>query len=192
MTAIPLPSGRSVYVSTDKSAADVTVWYHRVLIKIGVGPKPAVERAILDSIAFGPAVPDTAVLGRCPPAQPSPPTMPAPTRVTAPLTVDDGNAHMQSEPANVRPRVSAATVWGAFFRDAGFPGPLQWSIVFGSYSADTPARINENGSMTPLARRVPTWLIRGAGINTPYGPCGIRVIAPYNADTGRGMGLTIR
>jgi hypothetical protein len=191
-TATVLPSGRAVYLATDRRAAVVTVWYHHVLIQIGIGPNPAVEGAILDSIAFSPTLPDTAVLGRCPTAEPSPPTMPAPTRLTAPLAPDDGNAQMQPEPPTVQPRVSAASVWAGLFHHFGasaFPGPLQWSIVFGSYSAHTPATINPDGSTTPDFQRVPTWLIRGAGIMTPFGSCGKTVLAPYNADTGRGMGV---
>jgi hypothetical protein len=191
-TPTMLPGGQSVYLSTDTRDAAVTVWYHRVSIQIGVGPNPAVERAILDSIAFNPAATDTAVLGRCPSPDPSPPIMPVPTRLTAPLAPDDGNAHMQPEPSTVRPRVSAASVWASLFHDfgaGGYSGPLQWSMVFGSYSAQTPATINPDGSMTPNYRHVPTWLIRGEGIKTPYGPCGITVLAPYNADTGHGMGV---
>jgi hypothetical protein len=187
-----LPGGRTVYLSTYARAAVVTVWYHGVTVQIGIGPNPAVQREILNSIAFSPATRDTAVLGRCPAPEPSPPTMPAPTRLTAPLTLDDHNAQMRPEPSNVRPRVSATSAWASLFHNfgaAGFPGPLQWSIVFGKYSAQTPASINPDGSTTPRYRGVPTWLIRGEGVKTPYGPCGITVLAPYNADTGHGMGV---
>lgn len=185
-----LPGGQTVYLSADARVAAVSVWYHRVLIQIGIGPNPAVERTILDTIGFSPATADTAVLGRCPAPQPSPPPMPVPIRLTAPLTLDDGTAHMQPEPSNVRPRVSAASVWASFFHDWGGGrsfGPLQWSIVFGSYSAPTPATINSDGSSTPYYRGGPTWLIRGEGTPTPYGACGITVLAPYDADTGHGM-----
>jgi hypothetical protein len=184
-----LPGGQAVYLSGDARVAAVSVWYHRVLIQIGIGPNRAVERAILDSIGFGPATPDTAVLGRCPAPQPSPPPMPIPTRLAAPLALDDGTAHMQPEPSNIQPRVSAASVWASFFHDggAGGFGPLHWTIVFGNYSAPTPATINADGSMTPYYRGVPTWLIRGKGTPTPYGACGITVLAPYDADTGHGI-----
>lgn len=77
-TATVLPSGQAIYLSTNKRAAAVTVWYHRVLIQIGIGPNPAVEGAILDSIEFSPAIPDTAVLGRCP--RQSQARRPCPTR----------------------------------------------------------------------------------------------------------------
>lgn len=191
-TSTVLPGGRAVYLSTEPRTAAVTVWYHRVLIQIGIGPNPAVEREILNSIALSPTTPDTAVLGRCPAPQPSPPTMPEPTRLSAPLALDDSSAQMQPEPLNVRPRVSAASVWASLFDNfgsGGFAGPLHWSIVFGRYSAQTPATINPDGSTTPNYQRVPTWLIRGEGVETPYGPCGMTVLAPYNANTGGEMGV---
>lgn len=180
-----------MYLSVDHRAAAVTVWYHHVIIQIGIGTNPAVKQAIMDSLAFSPAAPNSVMLGRCPAPDPSPPTMPAPTRLRAPLTLDDHNATMRPEPATVRPRVSAAAAWADLFSKFGaqmFAGPLQWSITFGSYSAQTPATIHPDGSETPDYRSVPTWLIHGRGINTPYGPCGITVYAPYNAATGHGMG----
>lgn len=187
-----LSGGRSIYVSTDARAAVVTAWYHHVMIQIGIGPDPAVERQILDSMTFQPAIPDTPVLGRCPTVEPGPPAMPGPTRLTAPLTLGDSNAHLQPEPSNISARVSAATVWASAVHDLGAgrsAGPLQWSITFGSYSAQTPATLNADGSTTPDFQGVPTWLIRGEGIQTPYGPCGTTVLAPYNADTGQSMGM---
>jgi hypothetical protein len=188
-TPTTLPGGQAVYLSTYPDAAEVTLWYHGVSIQIGIGPNPAVERDILDSIAFDPSAPDTDVLGRCPAPGPNPPTMPVPTTLTAPLALD-GNVQMQPEPTNIRPRVSAASVWASLFDNGPrFSGPLQWSIVFGSYSAQTPATINPDGSTTPKYSGVPTWLIRGEGVTTPYGPCGITVLAPYNAESGQSMGM---
>lgn len=187
-----LPGGQAVDLSTDARAAIVTVRYHRVMIEIGIGPNPSVEREILNSIAYQPAIPDTPVLGRCPPPEPNPPTMPAPSRLTAPLTLEDATAHLSPEPPTFAPRVSAATVWASLFHNAGadgFPGPLQWSIVFGSYSAQTPATINPDGTTTPQYQDVPTWLIRGAGVQTPYGACGTTVLVPYDAETGQSMGM---
>jgi hypothetical protein len=132
------------------------------------------------------------VLGRCPPPDPNPPTMPVPSRLTAPLVLDSGNVHMQPEPPDVRPKANATAAWTSLFHNwgtGGFAGPLQWSIVFGSYSAETPAQINPDGSTTSWYRGVPTWLIHGEGAPTAYGPCGMTVIAPYNAATGGSMGL---
>ncbi len=180
-----------MYLSVDHRAAAVTVWYHRVSIQIGIGTNPAVKQAIMDSLAFSPAVPNSAMLGRCPAPDPSPPDMPPPTRLAAPLTLGDHNATLRPEPATVRPRVSAATVWASLFSDFGeLGGPLQWSITFASYSAEYPATIHHDGSVTPKYRGVPTWLIYGHGAKTSYGPCGITVYAPYNSTTGRGMGVS--
>lgn len=187
-----LPAGQTIYLSTDARAAAVTVWYHRVMIQIGIGANPAVGKSILNSVTFSPATHDTAVLGRCPAPAPSPPSMPVPTRLTAPLSLGDHNATLRPEPAGIRPGVSAATVWTDLFHNfgaAGFAGPLRWSITFGSYSAQTPATIHRDGSETPLYRDVATWLIHGQGVSTSYGLCGITVYAPYNATTGRSMGV---
>ncbi len=177
----------------DARTATKTVWYHRVQIQIGIGTNPAVEKAILNSLAFSPTAPDSAVLGRCPAPDPSPPTMPTPIRLRAPQILDDHNATLRPEPATVAPRVSAATVWADLFHSfgaGGFGGPLRWSITFASYSADTPATIHPDGSQTPDYRGIPAWLIQGYGVKTSYGPCGITVYAPYNAVTGHGMGVS--
>jgi len=163
-----------------------------VSIQIGIGANPAVERAILNSITSSLTGADSPTLGRCPSPDPTPPTTPAPGRLTAPLVLEDSNGQMQPEAVNVQPQVSAASVWTSFVHGfgAGRFGALRWSIVFGSYSAQTPAKINPDGSTTPEYRGVPTWLIRGHGVPTDYGPCGITVLAPYNADTGHSMNVT--
>jgi hypothetical protein len=189
-TPMTLPGGSAVRLTPNPRSAAVAVWFHNVLIELGVGPDPALQRQILDSIRFRKGAPDTAVLGGCPAPQPNPVPLPTATRLTAPLAVDDGNATMQPEPSTVVPRVDAASVWADFITGFGAGrGPLQWSIVFGRYSAKTPATINPDGSSTPDFRGVPAWLIRGQGVKTQYGSCGITIIAPYNADTGRSMGV---
>lgn len=191
-TPTTLPSGQTVYLNADSQSSAVTIWYHHVMIQIGIGATSVAEKAILGSIEFHSKVPDTALLGKCPAPDPTPPTMPAPARLNTPLTLDDHNATMRPEPATVRPAVSAAAAWSRLFHDfggGGFAGPLQWSITFGSYSAQTPATIHRNGSETAQYRGVPTWLVRGQGANTAYGPCGITVYAPVNAATGHLMGV---
>jgi hypothetical protein len=187
-TATTLPGGQHVWTATQTSA--VAVWFHGVSIELGIGPDPAVERRVLDSVAYRPTASDSPVLGRCP-AQDPHPAMPVPRRLTAPLVLDDEDGSMQPESPSVRPRVSAASAWHGFFENFGAQdGALRWSIVCGSYSAQTPATINPDGSATPDYQGVPTWLIRGQGVPTAYGPCGMTVLAPVDADTGRGMGMT--
>jgi hypothetical protein len=186
-----LPGGQKVYLSTDTRASAVTVWYRDVSIQIGIGADPGVERAILDSITYSSDTATSAVLGRCPAVENSP-AMPTPVRLAAPLTLADDSGVMEPEPAYSEPRVSAATVWNSFVRGSGtnLGGALRWSIIFGSYSAQTPAQINPDGSTTPEYHDVPTWLIQAKAAQTAYGPCGITVFAPYNADTGQSMGQT--
>lgn len=187
-----LSAGQHVYISGSTRQSAVTVWYHRVLIHIGIGPNRDVERAILASISYIGTEPDTAVLGRCPAPNPTPLAMPTPTRVNAPLPVTGHNGQLRPAPASVDPKVSAATVWERFLHGfgSGVPGAIKWSITFGRYSAATPARRNRKGVWTPYYRNVPTWLIQGRGVPTNYGSCGMTVIAPYNADTAHGMGVT--
>lgn len=187
-----LPAGQHVYFSDSPRQLAVTVWYHRVLIRVGVGPNPSIERAILASLRYNRTERDTAVRGRCPAPNPRPLAMPTPTRVTALEAVDGHNGHLRPAPANVGPEVSAAAVWQRFLHDTGngVPGAIHWSITYGRYSAATPARRSRDGGWTPIYRDVPTWLIQGKGIPTHYGSCGITVIAPYNADTAHSMGLT--
>ncbi|HET9733075.1 MAG TPA: hypothetical protein VFP54_10410 [Acidimicrobiales bacterium] len=180
------------YLSTNAAESVVAVWFHNVAIDIGIGPDPRIERAILDSITFRPGATDSSVLGRCAPPDPNPPTMPTPSRLTAPMALEGGGGQMLPEPPDVQPKVSAASVWTNLFHDfgnGGFSGPLNWNIYFGSYSAQTPATINPDGSTTPQYQGVPTWLIQGQGVETTYGPCGITVLAPYSADTGHPMGV---
>ena len=58
--ATTLPARQVVYLAENPTLSDVTVWYHGVSIDIGMGPDPAVEKAILNSISYHPdAGPDT-------------------------------------------------------------------------------------------------------------------------------------
>ncbi len=191
-TPTTLPGGQVVYLSTIASQSSVAVWYHNVTIEIGIGPDPGIERQILDSITYRGAAADSPVLGRCPAPDPTPPAMPTPSRLTAPMVIQGDDAQMLPEPLDVRPKVSAASVWASLFHNfgaGGFAGALDWSIYFGSYSAQTPATINPDGSTTHQYHGVPTWLIQGDGVKTAYGPCGMTVVAPYNATTGQAMGV---
>ena len=185
-----LTGGQQVYLSTETASA-VGLWYHDVLIQIGIGPDPAIERMILDSITYRATSATSSVLGRCPTPVPSPPPLPAPTRVITPLVLQDSNGQLEPEPGTIQPKVSAATVWDSFLQGSGWnvSGALEWSVVFGSYSAQTPAHIKPDNSTTPFYTNVPTWLIEGKGIQTDYGSCGVTVLAPYNADTGQSMGM---
>jgi hypothetical protein len=187
--ATTLLGGQVVYLSENPASSDVTVWYHGVSIDIGIGPDPAVEYGILNSISYQPDAADTEVLGRCPAPDPPVPPMPTPTRVTVPITAYGDDGQMAPEAASVQPEVSAATVWNDFFPADLGSGPIDWKIYFGRYSAQTPATINPDGSTTPQYQGVPTWLIEGEGYPTAYGACDPTIVAPYSADTGTGMGL---
>lgn len=59
--------------------------------------------------------------------------------------------------------------------------------LFGNYSAQTPARMNPDGSTTPLEQDLPVWVIEANAVTTAYGTCGTSVIAPYDARTGGGL-----
>ena len=148
--ATTLPARQVVYLAENPASSDVTVWYHGVSIDIGIGPDPAVEQAILNSISYHPDAGDTPVLGRCPAPDPAEPPMPTPARVTTPFTTYGDVGLMAPEPASVEPDISAASVWDNFFHGDLGSGPIGWKIYFGSYSAPTPATINPDGSTTPL------------------------------------------
>jgi hypothetical protein len=185
-----LPGGQVVYQSTQARAQVVVVWSHGVLIELGIGTDATVEHAILDSISYNKSVPDTARRGQCPAPDPTPTPMPTPVRITSTLTLEQGQAHLAVEPANVTPKISAATVWANFLHDWGgvSSAPIVWHLYFGGYSSLTPATINPDGSTTPQNRGGPTWLVYGEGAPTNEGPCGPTSIAAYNADTGRSSG----
>lgn len=189
-----LPSGQRVYASNARKTASTRIWYHHVFIEIGIGADPAVERRILDSISYHAGAAGTAVLGRCPRPDPTPPAMPAmpaASRASDPVVLEGDNGTLRPEPAKVRPRATARSVWTSLFRGfGGFSGAHRWSITFGSYSAATPGTINPDGSTTPDYHDTPTWLIRGEPVMTSYGACGSIVIAPYNANTGRSTSVT--
>lgn len=182
--------GQVVYVTGNAGESDVNVWLHGISIDIGIGPSPVVEQAIFNSISYRPGTSDTEVLGLCPAPDPWPPPMPTPVRLTAPLVVYDADGDMRPEPVDIQPKISAAKVWSGFVASNGrFSGPMQWRIYFGSYSSQSPATINPDNSATPWYQNVPTWLIQGERLKTPYGSCSMSVVAPYNADNGRAMGL---
>lgn len=187
-----LPAGQIVYVLAAPPNSAVDVWFHGVSIEIGIGPDPAIEQSILDSITSRPGTPDSPVAGRCPAPDPIPLPMPAPQRATAAGTLPDQTAELRPEPPDVEPAVSAATVWSSFAgQGPAIAGAHHWSLTFGSYSAETPATLQPDGSATPIYTGVPTWLIEGTAVATPYGPCGESVVAPMNATTGASMGLEI-
>ena len=89
-------------------------------------PRSQRKRQVLDSITFRADATNSPVSGRCPPPDPTPPTMPTPTRLTPPMVIPGNDAQMLPEPADVQPKVGAASVWASIFDNfgaGGFAGP---------------------------------------------------------------------
>ena len=186
-----LPGGQTVYQSTHPPVGATEIWYHGVLVAIGIGTDPDVERAILNSIRYDAAARDTAVRGQCPAPQRGPIPMPDPIRITAPMSLDGGQAELMPEPASITPKASAADTWANFLHAWGGNvsfAPTVWHLYFGGYSDGTPAKIDPNGSTAPTVQGEPTWLVYGQGTPTTEGPCGPTFLTTYNADTGQSSG----
>lgn len=172
-----LPNGAVIYVDQDPRGAAVTVWVNGVAISIGIGPDSAIEQAILNSITAAHGAPNTPVLGACarPTGHAGP--MPTPIRVSVPVTLPYGSGTIQPVPPGITPTVAAFHVWHNVqqkYRPPYFPDNLIWRIYFG---------------VRPGALNTPIWLVLGQGSPTKYGPCGITILASYNASTGTSLGL---
>jgi hypothetical protein len=118
-------------------------------IEIGIGPDPSVEHAIVDSIAFHPAAPDTTTLGTCRAPTSAEPTMPTPARATTAIDLIDNIRALSAERNTAQPKISATVAWRAYLTQFGSSGDAaapQWSMTFGLMANQSATRMFRRAS----------------------------------------------
>jgi hypothetical protein len=156
-------------------------WYHGVSMEIGIGPDPKVATAILDSIGFTPHAVDTRAEDQCV-FSAHPNAMPTPERLTKPLILDRGQVTLDPAPPSAYPIVSASTVWQQGLSKEPFERPR---LIFALYSAKLPAKLNANGSLTPLDQYVLAWVVYSVPRSPKIPGCGGWGDTVFDATTGQ-------
>lgn len=170
-----LPSGVLAQIQVSLGYAEVTVRLRNVSIDIGIGPRPALETEILDSITYQAGSPDSPTLGRCPTPPASAPTMPNASRLTTSEPRLDGLGLLTPAGPTAQPIVTARTAWRTMISQleaTTFGKALHWKIQFALGDANT------------------VWVIDGQPPTTAWGPCGVTIQAIYDASTGAINGIT--
>ena len=161
------------------------LWYHQVLIEIGIGPDKSIAKAIFDSIGFTPDSPDTSAAGVCARSD-HPDAMPTPERLTEQLVLEDGNVTLDPPAPTDQPNISAAEAWKASGQTmVSFE---RYRLILARYSAKFPADQNPDGSLTPVDQHVLAWIIYSTPTSPTIPGCGAWGLNVSNALTGKGIG----
>jgi hypothetical protein len=159
------------------------LWYHRVLVEIGIGPEPAIARAILNSIGFTPHSPDSRAAGVCARSA-SPDSMPAPQRLARRLVLEQGDVTLDPPLPSDQPAMSAAQAWN----ESGPREPFsRYRLILTRYSAKFPARQNPDGSVTPLNQNELAWVIYSKPYSATIAGCGGWGLVVFDARNGHGI-----
>ena len=143
----------------------VRLWYHRVLVEIGIGRHPKVARQILRSLGYMRGRPDSKVADVCPRSK-RPVRMPAPQRLGRRVVVDFGNIAMTPPLHPDRPIMRAAQAWSE-------SGPKS---VFERYRL---LLVRYHGLLA--------WVIYSSPFSTAVAGCGGWGLSGFNATTGAAM-----
>ncbi len=157
------------------------IWYHGVLVEIGVGTNPVLAEEIFNTIGFAPHLPDTRAIGVC--ARSShPAVMPTPERLARPLILEQGEVTLDPPLASDESNVSAAQVWKE-------SGPKQsyerYRLILARYSATLPARKNANGSLMPLDHDELSWVVYSSPYSATTAGCGGWGAVVFDAHNGQ-------
>jgi hypothetical protein len=162
------------------------VWYHRVLIEIGIGSEPRIASAVVSSTGYTPGEPNTHAAGACARSAQSG-RMPAPRRLGRRLALEQGDVTLKPPRHSDRPLMRAAQAW----RESGPKSPFaRYHLLLTRYSAKFPARENSDGSETPENRNVLAWVIY-VRPRTAIAGCGGWSLDAFDARTGHGIDSTI-
>jgi len=166
------------------------LWYHRVLVEIGIGPDPAVARAIFNSVGFTPHSPDSRAAGMCARSA-SPGSMPAPGRLARRLVLDQGDVTLNPPLPSDQPALSAARAWSAA-QAWNESGPWEffsrYRLILARYSSRFPARQNPGGSLTPLNHNELAWVIYSRPYSATIAGCGGWGLVVFDARNGQMIG----
>lgn len=188
-TRLTTASGRVVdEEGPDPSPAPAieSIWYHHVLLEVGIGPDPGVAQAIVDSIGFTPGGPDTPSAGVCA-RSPDPGTMPAPDRLRRRLVLGNKDTDFTLDPPEPSDQATmpAAQAWKE-------SGPKEWferyRLILARYSSEFPARLGPDGSVTPIYRNELAWVVYSAPTSPAITGCGGWGVVAFDAHSGQRIG----
>lgn len=180
-TRLRTSSGQVVLEEGPTNGTVNSYWYHGVLVEIGNGPDPKAATALLNSIGFTPHAVDTRAEDQCV-FSAHPNAMPIPERLTKPLIFDQGQVTLDPAPLSAHPVVSASTVWKRTLPEEPFERPR---LIFALYSAKLPAKLNANGSLTPLDQNVLAWVVYSVPRSPKTPGCGGWGDTVFDATTGQ-------
>lgn len=159
------------------------VWYHDVLVQIGIDRDPKLASAILDSIGFTLGMPDTPTLDVCALSQ-DPNAMPTPERLIEPLVLNSGNVILDPPAPSDQAIMTATKAWN----ESGPKNPYeQYRLILARYSARLPASQSPNGSLTPFSQNVLSWVIYLSPSSPTIAGCGGWGVTVFNAHTGQAI-----
>ena len=177
-------SGHRV-LEQDRATGDSleVLWYHGVLVDIGIGPDPATAMAISESIGYAPDAPDTVATGACARSA-DPPTMPVPERLATPLVLHDGDITLAPPLPSDQPTISAEDAWHEARQAATFE---RHRLILARYSARFPAHQNPDGSLTPINHNLFAWVIYSSPYTAIAG-CGQNTVMVVDPRSGTMIG----
>lgn len=184
--------GQTAYIyPSSPNSPTTSVWFHGLDIQVGLGRDPVWSERILASLSWTPSRPDSPVEGACPTGTRSM-AMPAPQTASTSIPLEAGNSVLSPPAPGQHPEAPAAEIWQAYLRlnQPSAPGATA-QLLYGLYSAKTPATMNPDGTVTPQYQQVPVWVVYVTPARTPLGDCGPTIIAPFNAANGQSLDLTI-
>jgi hypothetical protein len=158
-----------------------SLWYHGILVEVGLGSNPALAKRILNSIAYTPREADTPVTGVCA-RSPHPNAMPIPERLAEPLLLEHGQMTLDPPLPSDRSSVSPAQVWRA--SDPKQPYE-RYRLLLTRYSAPLPARRTANGSLTPLNNNELSWVVYAFPYSSTVPGCGGWGVDVFDAHSGQ-------
>jgi len=153
----------------------VQLWFHGVLVEVGIGPDRVVATEILRSLAYTPGTPDSKVADVCPRSR-TPVRMPTPQRLDRRLVVELGDITMTPPRRSDQPVVPAAQAW----RESGTKSLFErYRLLLVRYSSKYPA--------PPGYHEVLAWVVYSSPFSTAVAGCGGWGVHGFDARTGNAM-----
>lgn len=188
--ALPPPDARPVTTTSGQRVFEqwpgpedtvAALWYHGILVEVGIGPKPEVAKTIVNSIGFSSGASDTVATGVCARSA-NPAVMPMPERETQTLVLNRSEVTLDPPLPSDQPAIAPAQVWDESAPKSAFE---LYHVILARYSARFPARQNPDGSLTPLSQHELAWVIYATPFSTGVAGCGAWGADVFDALSGQ-------
>ena len=183
----PPPGARRVVLADAKVVAEVRgqapgwpdrvvqLWYHRVLVEIGIGRDRQVASQILRSLGYTPGKPDSKVADVCPRSK-GPVRMPEPRRLGRRLVVEHGAITMTPPLRTDQPIMQAVEAW----RESGPTSVFErYRLLLVRFSSKYPD--------PPGYRDVLAWVVYSMPLRTSVAGCGGWSVKGFYAESGTAL-----